>query len=102
MLNAPQNSLHPHPPLQQQPPPNLTQHHYAHQSAVAQQQLQPPPPHAAQHAPPHGALSLSHSHQPTASQQQPTLIDTRSESQESRDDENFDYLITIGEIINHR
>lgn len=26
----------------------------------------------------------------------------RSESQESRDDENFDYRITIGEIINHR
>lgn len=26
----------------------------------------------------------------------------RSESQESRDDENFDYKITIGETINHR
>lgn len=32
----------------------------------------------------------------------PIVQEFRSESQESRDDENYDYKITMGEIINHR
>ncbi|KAI6200964.1 Dual-specificity kinase [Aphelenchoides besseyi] len=47
---------------------------------------------------------LGNNHQSNRLQQPPVAAapDIRSESQESRDDENYDYRITLGEVINHR
>lgn len=77
------------------------------------QQQQPQVPHTNHHLantmPPSGLAGsvnqvvnavLSNNHQ--VNHEPPLVQEFRSESQESKDDENFDYRITIGEIINHR